>query len=217
MRLPDNPVESLSDNLFGRRVALHLRVGRVGHEQEHALLGQARQRREVGALAVYRRMVDLEVARVDDQAQRSADRDAHRVRNGVAHPEELDVESPDFESGIWFDHVQPSVLQPAVLSQLDADEPVRQPGSVHRDVELGENVGQGADMVLVTVGDQDRPHPVAVLPQVGDVRDYEVDPGHTFLGKQDPRVDDDDVATALQGHHVLAYLSQPSQGDDSDS
>ena len=86
--------------------------------------------------------------------------------------------------------------------------------SVNRNVELGQDVGQGPDVVLVPVGDQDSPHPVDIASQVGDVGDDQVYPRHVLSGKLYPAIDDDDVAVAFQGHHVLANFPQASQGND---
>ena len=62
--------ERLADGPLGRRVAGVLRAGRVGQEAGDALRAEARQDREVGQLAVDRRVVELEVAGVDDGPDR---------------------------------------------------------------------------------------------------------------------------------------------------
>ena len=56
-----------------------------------------REDREVGQLAVDRGVVELEVAGVDDDADRRPEGDPHRVRDRVADPERDDAERPDLE------------------------------------------------------------------------------------------------------------------------
>ena len=53
-----------------------------------AQLGEAVQ---IEGLAVERRLVDLEVARVDDRAGRRVDGERHAVRHAVRDAEELDA------------------------------------------------------------------------------------------------------------------------------
>ena len=58
--------EGLADGPLGGRVAGVLGARRVGQQAQHALRAEAGQRVEVGQLAVHRRVVELEVAGVDD-------------------------------------------------------------------------------------------------------------------------------------------------------
>src|SRR5215210_8240962 len=47
---------------------------------------------KVGQTAIDRRLVELEVARVDDQTRRRVDREADRIRDAVADAKRLDSE-----------------------------------------------------------------------------------------------------------------------------
>ncbi len=51
-------------------------------------------------------------------------------------------------------------------------------GAVDGDREVPQEVGQPAGVVLVAVGQDDAVDPVGVLPEVGEVRQHQVDPGH---------------------------------------
>ena len=77
------------------REARALGVRRVGQEQPHALAADLAEAGEVGAAAVDRREVDLEVAGVQDRAGGRAVRDRERVRHRVRHRHELAVERAD--------------------------------------------------------------------------------------------------------------------------
>ena len=79
--------EGLADGPLGRRVAGVLGARRVRQQAQHALGAEAGQQGEVGQLAVDRRVVELEVAGVDDRAERRAQGDAHRVGDRVADAE----------------------------------------------------------------------------------------------------------------------------------
>ena len=96
-----------------------------------------------------------------------------------------------------------------------AEQPARQRRGVDRHSwEIRQHVGETADVILMGVGDQEGPNLLAVLAQVGDVRDDEVYPEHLFVGEHEAAVDHDDVVAVLEDVHVLADLPHASQGDD---
>ena len=161
-------------------------------------------------------MVELEVAGVDDRPDRRPQGDAHRVGDRVADPERDDVERPDVElvAGVEREH---RVVVELVLLDLVAEQAARQRAGVDRHArELGQDVRQGADVVLVGVGDEERPDLVAALLEVGDVGDDEVDAEHLLVGEHQPAVDDDDVVAVLEDVHVLADLPHPAERDDAE-
>ncbi len=57
-------------------------------------------------------------------------------------------------------------------------------------LKLGEDVGQGAGVVFVAVGDDDAPQLVAVLEDVGDIGDDQVDAQHLLFGEHEAGVDE---------------------------
>ena len=148
--------ERLAHDPLGRRVARVLGARRVRQEADHALLAQPGEDVEVGQLPVDRRVVELEVAGVDDDADRRAQRDAHRVRDRVADPERHRGERPDLQlvAGL---HGDQRVVVELVLLDLVAQQAARQGARVDRHArELRQHVGQAADVILVGVRDQER-------------------------------------------------------------
>ena len=124
------------------RVARVLGAGRVGQQADDALLAEPGEDREVGQLAVDRRVVELEVAGVDDRADRRPQGDAHRVRDRVADPERDDVERADVELVARVEREERVVVE-LVLLDLVAEQAAGQRGGVDRHArELGEHVRQ---------------------------------------------------------------------------
>ncbi len=78
--------------------------------------------------------------------------------------------------------------------------------------DLLEQVGEGADVVLVTVGQDDRANFFLVLEQVAKVGDHQVDPEQVVPGKHQACVDDEDGAAAADCHHVHAEFPKASKG-----
>ena len=161
-------------------------------------------------------MVELEVAGVDDGADRRPEGDAHRVRDGVADAERDDAERADVDLVARVEREDRVVVE-LVLLDLVAEEAAGQRAGVDRHArELGQHVRQRADVVLVGVGDEERPDLVAVLLEIGDVGDDEVDAEHLLVGEHEAAVDDDDVVAVLEDVHVLADLPHPAERDDAE-
>ncbi len=102
-----------------------------------------------------------------------------------------------------------------VLVQLRLHHRERQAGRDHLlHVHLAQHVRQGADVILVTVGEDDRvQRPVH---EVGEVRENEVDAEVLVARKRQPGVDQDAVVTELVEGHVLADLAEPAERDDAE-
>ena len=89
-----------------------------------------------------------------------------------------------------------------------------QAGAVDGHIDLLEDVGDGPDMVLVAVGDEQTADAVLVLGEVAHVGNDKVDAVHIVAGKGHAAVHDDDLAAVLIHGHVLADLVQPAERDD---
>ena len=160
------------------------------------------------------RVVELEVAGVDDDADRRPEGDPHRVGDRVADPERDDAERPDLDLVAGLEGKDRVVVE-LVLLDLVAEEAAGEGRGVDRHArELGQDVRQRADVVLVGVGDEEGLDLVLVLLEVGDVGDDEIDPEHLLVGEHQPAVDHDDVVAVLEHVHVLADLADAAERDD---
>ena len=101
-----------------------------------------------------------------------------------------------------------------MLLELQADQSRGQAGAVDGHIDLLEDVGDGPDMVLVAVGDEQTADAVLVLGEVAHVGNDKVDAVHIVAGKSHAAVHDDDLAAVLIHGHVLADLVQPAERDD---
>ena len=128
----------------------------------------------------------------------------------------MTVERPDLDLVAGVEREQRVVVE-LVLLDLVAEQAAGQGARVDRHArELGQDVRQAADVVLVGVGDQERLDVGAALLEVGDVGDDEVDAEHLLVGEHEPAVDDDDVVAVLEDVHVLADLAHPAERDDAE-
>ena len=105
-------------------------------------------------------------------------------------------------------------LDETVLLQFQLDEAGGEAGAVDGHVHLFKDVGNGAHMVLVAVGDEEASDAGAVLDEVGHVGDDAVDAVHIVPGKGHAAVHDDDLPAVLVGGHILADLVETAQRND---
>ena len=139
----------------------------------------------------------------------SGDAVDQRVGDADGH----DGEGAEGEAAAGENLDQLGVVEQAMLFELAFDVGEGELGAVDGDVELGEDPGQAADVVLVAVGEDDGADLVAVLDEVADVGDDDVDAEQLFFGEHQAGVDDDDVVAAAEGEAVHAELAESAKRD----
>ena len=193
-----------------------LRVRRVGEQQPHAAVAarELAQQREVGAPAVDRREVELEVAGVHDRARGREERDREAVRHRVGDRDELAVERADAAPLAVGDRDQLGAVEHPRFLDAVPGERERQLRAVDRHRDVAEQEGEAARVVLVRVGEEHALDPVRVLAQIREVGKDEVDAGHVGVGEHEPAVDDEDAVVDLEAEAVAADLTEPTEEDD---
>ena len=193
---------------------LSLGVRRIAQQREDALPAQLAEARQIDHLAVDGREIDLEVAGVDDRADRRENRKAAGIGDRMVDSDEFDrqLAQPDLIAGL--DDVELRLAQVAGLLELALDEADREARGIDRDVQLLEQVAQRADVVLVAVSDDDAAHPVAVFDDVAEIWNDQIDAEHVVIRERKAAVDDDDIVLVFDDGHVLADLAETAQRDD---
>ncbi len=135
LRARDDRVERLTDARFAPRRPDGVDVRRVAEQEPDALARELLEARDIEALAVGRRLVELEVARVDDQARIGPDGERGRVGDRVRDPDGLHFEGPDLRAAPGLHLAQVDVSEDLVLARAFAHEAERVPPAVHRHVE----------------------------------------------------------------------------------
>ena len=126
---------------------------------------------------------------------------------------ELDLKYAETEAvpGLLCENL--GVFQQAALVQLQLDDGVGQGRGVNGDVQIGDDIGDGADVILMPVGDDDAPDFADVGLEIADVRNNHVDAVHILVRETHAAVHHDDVVAVLIGGHVLANLAKTAQRD----
>ena len=208
------PDEGLAHGALAHGIARALHVGGVRQQGQDSLLAQSAEPGQVDDLPVDGGGVDLEVAGVDHGAHAGVDGEGHGVGDGVVHMDELHLELSGLHRLPGLHGHQLRAVQQAVLLELQPDQPGGEAGAVNGQVDLLEDIGDGPDVVLVAVGDEQAPQTGLVLHQIRHVRYHAVDAVHIVAGEGHAAVHHDDLAAVLIGGHVLADLVETAQGDD---
>ena len=106
------------------------------------------------------------------------------------------------------------LVQQAVLLQLQLHQPRRHAGGVDGGVDAPQEIGDGADVVLVAVGEEDAPNLVLVFDEIGKVGDNHVDAVHVVVREAHAHVHHDDVPAVLVYGEVLADLVETAKRND---
>ena len=189
------------------------RVRRVAQQREHPLLAVAREGGQVGGATIDRRVIDLEVAGVDDRSDGRADGQAEGVDDGVRHLNRFHAKRADFDHVARHERAQFHFVDGQLL-ELVAHEAEGQRHAVDWNVEPFDQERHRADVVFVAVREEDRAQLRRLLEEVRHVRDDDVHSERGRVGKHHPAVDGDGRALVLVHHEVHADLAEATEGNE---
>ena len=95
--------------------------------------------------------------------------------------------------------------------ELGLQQPKRKAGSVYRHLQIGNNVGNGADMILVPVRQDYGPQVVPLFQEVADVRQHNIDAVHLLLGKFEAGVKKNGIISVFEEKHVFPDIPDAAQ------
>ena len=136
------------------------------------------------------------------------------VDQAVRDLNRMDGECSQLDALVGPHLVEVGVVEQAVLVEFVFDVGERELRAPDWHVEFGENPGEGADMVFVSVCEDNAAHALAIFSQIRDVGDNDVDAEEFGFGEHESAVDDDDVIAPTHGHAVHAELAKAAEGDD---
>src|ERR1700688_4045476 len=113
---------------------------------------------QIEAGSIDRRLIDLEVARVNDHAHRRPHRQRHAVDRAVRHWDELDFVRADFDEAPGGDFAKRGGWKEASFFEAFFYEGESEARAVNGNVEVAQNISKRADVVFVSVCQHDRAH-----------------------------------------------------------
>ena len=166
--------------LRGRAPFPH-RIGGIADQRQHAGIAQLAQTPLVGRHADDRRRVDLPVTGVQHGADRSLDRQRVGFRNRMGNRNEFDIERAEIDPAARWHHRDRDFRRIALRRQFGLEQCRAELGRVDLALQLGPEIYDGTEMVLMGVR-QHQPHQVlALFYQEADVRHDQVDARQVFL------------------------------------
>ena len=204
-------IEGVAHLLLALGVARVLHVGGVAQHGQHALVAQLPKPGQVNHAAGNGGGVDFPVAGVYHRAQGTLDGKGHRVGNGVVHVDKLHREAarPDHVPRLAGVNVRGGPQ--SVLLQLQLHQPGGHAGAVNGCGDIPQHVGQGTDVVLMAMGQENRPDLCLVANQIADIRNDHVNSVHIIVRESHSHIHNDDVIAVLVDRQVLADLVQSAQ------
>ena len=98
--------------------------------------------------------------------------------------------------------------------QLLFDQTDGEPGAVDGGAEILHGIGDTADVIFMTVGDEHTADLILVFHQIGCIGNDGVDAVHIIFGEPHAAVHNDDISAVFQYGQVLADLIEAAQRDD---
>ena len=210
----ENLVDIPADCFLGRCMSGALRIGGVAHEGQHTFISQFGEALQIDGVAVNRRIIHLEIACVYDRARGGLDGQGSGIHNTVIGLDEFDIKFSQFHNVAEGDNVKFCHLEQVVLAELVFDDAHRQTRPVHGDIDLFQNIGKGADMIFMAMGDDKCLHLIYFLFQIRGVRNDQIDPEHVVLRECKAAVHDHNAVPVLKRSDVHADLLQTPERND---
>ena len=161
-------------------------------------------------LAVDRRLIDLEVAGVHDDADRRVNRQRHAVGHAVRHADEFHRERADRDAVVRPHGNEVHGIREAVFLQLGFDERQRERGAVDRTIEQRNEVRHAADVIFVAMRQHERSGRPLLL-QVGEIRNDPVHAEQLGVREHHAGIDDNRRLTPREREHVHAELAKSAE------
>ena len=192
------------------------RVRAVREEGQYAPPAEVGQTMGIGGAVVQGRLIELEVSAVQQRAGRRVNGERHRVGNAVGDLDELHVQSGDRDGFGWGYGNEPPRGIAAVLGEPALEQSQSEPRSIDRTLDQIPDVGDGADVVLVTVGQKQSRQRPDLAGERAHVGDDQVDAEVLGPREHDTGIQQQVGGSATDGHHVHAELADAAQENDLD-
>ncbi len=174
---------------FGARRLLVEHIGRVADQSEDTLVtdrGEFGRRRRHTQLRI---LVDLPVAGVEDIAIWRLDQQRGPLGDRMRERDIGEAERAELEAALILDDVELHLVGNALFLELATDQPRSELGRVHRHAEIGGEIGDRADMILMPVGQHDTEQILDILFDEGQVGQDQLDARIAGIGEGQAEID----------------------------
>jgi len=206
-------LDARNDGALGLCEAGALDVRGIAEESEDAFVTIAGEGVKVELPVVHGRLVNLEIAGVDDDAERSTDSKRDAVDSTVGHGNEFNFIRADFDAAAGRNLAKDRGIEEIGFLEALLDQSEREARAVNGNIEVAKDIGKRADVVFMAMSEDNGTNVSAILLEVGDIGDDEINAEEFGFREHHTGVDDDDVVAVAQGHHVHAEFAEAAEGD----
>jgi hypothetical protein len=201
-RLLEDLLQRRDDGALRGRSTAPLHIRRIGQEREHAPVTILAQSREIGRLADDRLLVELHVGQMHADPHRRPNGQGHTVNRRMRGPDELDLKRPGLDEIPRLDDMQLGLAQQPMLDQLVLRHGQREARAINRHVDDLQQIGQRADVIFVSMREDERAHARGVRLDEPEVGDDDVHPMQALVGEHQTCINEENVLLSAQGQHV---------------
>ena len=220
-RLADQPRQYQSHVGLGGRHPVADGIGGIADERRDAIVSERFQPCHVGRSARERVVVELPVAGVESGAKRRPDHHGRRLGDRMGHADQLDIERADLAAIPHRDDLQGEAVDEADLGELRFEHLGGEGRGVDRDSgERGPQIGHGAEMIFMRVGEQEPGDIVPLFLDEPNVGKDHIDAGLGLAAEGDAHIDDEPFAGALAAvaveveiHADLAHAAERQEDE----
>ena len=206
-------VQAFGNHIFAGGIAGPFHIGGVGQKCQHTLVSQFTQTGQIHH-PIGRSGIDLKITGHNHRADRGFDGKSHGVGNGMIDMDKFYTEAAGLYhvTGLMGDKLY-GIGKP-VLLQLQLNQAVGHGSAVNGAIDLLHTIGDGTDMILMTVGNEHTAQFFLVGNQIGKVGDNQIHTIHIFFGEAYAAVNDNHILAVFQYGNILSDFVQSAQGND---
>src|SRR5262245_27535090 len=182
---------------LGWRPPVAERIRGIPDQRETALVAKRTQLGFVGRRADNWRWIDLPIPGVKHGAGRRADDESVRLRDGMSHRHELNIERSEHKSAAKGENIQRDFGRSWLALPLRVYQRRGERRGIDRELEPRPQVEQRAEMILVRMGQHEAEEIVPFFHEMANVRHDEIDAGQRLVGKSNAKIDRDPLPALL--------------------
>src|ERR1017187_8831500 len=200
-----------ADRALAGCVALPLDIGGILQQKQHTFFAVLGETVQVEEAVVGGCWVDFEVAGMQHNAEGRVDGERDAIDQAMRDLQRMNGEWADLEAFSRPDFAQVGIVEELVFVELVFDVGEREFSSPNRNIQFAENPGQGSDVVLMAVGEDDAAHMLAIFKQIRNIGDNNVDTEQFGFREHEAGIHHHDVIAIADGHAVHTELAHPAE------
>ena len=148
-----NIVKHASHRALRHGKARSLRIGAVAHQCQHAFLSNLSETLQINGVPKDRRIIHLEVSRMNDNSRRGINSQSGSIHNAVICLNKLDSKCSQIDRLPMLNHLPLGLIEQIVLAKLVLNKTDGQLGCIDGNIDFLQNIGKSTDVILMSVGD----------------------------------------------------------------